>query len=206
MRLRAVFFAVLFGLPAVSFAADPEGVSPLFEVGKPSVEAFVTWGTGYGAVAPDGRHVAAYVSFSDSRLIHAGSRAELRIETSSGAAAGFQSSVSDVLRNADPRTGQAIVTIPIPSGEFTPRSYVSVKIELKSRSALAVPTTAVVRVGGKPFVVRRKGKDDFEQVPVTVGRQNPKYTEILGGLKADDPILIRGAVEWVSRLTVGEED
>ncbi len=179
--------------------------SPLLVEGHAAPQPFVSWANGYGALAEDRRHVAVFLSPEDARRVHPGLTAEVRFGADLQTETPVSGKVSDVLAEADPHTGQAIATIAIAPVTREPRSYVSVRIPVNARTALGVPTRAVIWESGKARVVRRVGENDYAAVDVTVGRQDTDFTEIIGGISISDTILVEGAIEWQNRGQAGEE-
>ena len=202
-----VFCIVMVGLfyVSISFAEETMTSSPLFVTGHPIEHKFTTIATGYGAISEDRRHVAAYFSSGDTTKIKIGATAEIELVDSVNKSDFIGGQVSGILRNADPKTGQSIVTITMAKTASVPaRTYVSIDITLSSRTSLAVPTTAVIVTAGKFLVFKRDEKGDYDKTEVTVGSQAPDFTEIKNGLSTNDTVLVQGAVEWYQNLTGGE--
>lgn len=205
MNVRRFFLGVVmvfFGLNNIR----GEELSALFEVGQPSRQPFSTWAYGYGALSDDQTHVAVYIAGGDGQRIHIGSKAEVRLEGSQGNSSTVAGRVTDLLSEADPHTHQGIATIQIPPQSFPPRTYAHIQIEISSRFALAVPTTAVIWTNGKPTVYKQKEKNDFDPIEVEIGEQTPIFTEIKRGLNSNDKILIQGAAEWALKQSGGEAE
>lgn len=182
--------------------------SPVFKTGSPTSQAFVEWVNGYGALGEDQSHVSAYVDSSPTHRIKTGSEAFVTLETLGGDSVHVSGTVSSVIPNADPQTGQSIVTIGLPRQTLPSRTYASVRIKLHSEKRLAVPTDAILMDEGKPSVFKSDGKDGFIKTPVVIGQQNPDFTEIKSGLAPGDTILIEGIMEWEANESGfgGEED
>ncbi len=185
-------------------ANDEMRSSPLFVTSRPVEHQFTRVATGYGAISQDRRHVAAYFSSGDTMKIKIGEAARVELLDSANKSEFMQGLVSGILRNADPKTGQSVVTITMMKKANVPsRTYASIDITLSSRMSLAVPTTAVIVAAGKFLVFKQDEKGDFDKTKVTVGSQEPDFTEIKNGLSVSDTVLVQGALEWYQNLMGG---
>jgi hypothetical protein len=149
--------------------------------------------------------VSVYVSIAESRRLRRGAPAEVRLGENVEGTTPVNGEIVDILADADPRTGQAIVTISIPAQTAAARTYATARFELDSRIALAVPTTAVVFEDGHPTVYKKKSAEDYEPAVVQIGQQTADFTEILGGVSPGDVILVQGALEWANRAAAAAE-
>jgi membrane fusion protein, heavy metal efflux system len=61
---------------------------------------------------------------------------------------------------------------------LVPGTYMNAEIDVKNNKALALPENAVVSYGGKQFIYRAKGNNQFEMVEVSVGESENGFTEI----------------------------
>lgn len=197
------WMGLLFVLSSAAFPVAGADLGPVFQVGHPSRQPFSTWAYGYGALTHDREHVAAYFPGGASAHIRTGLQTKIRLGTSESEIPG---TVTDVLPEADPGTGQSIVTLRVAPQDLPARTYATVRIKLSSREALAVPTDAVVMEDGNPYVYKRDGKGDFDKVAVTIGEQSPSYTEIRHGLDVSDTVLVEGALEWEAQASGASEE
>jgi len=72
-----------------------------------------------------------------------------------------------------------------------------------------VPLTAVTRLANKDVVFVRQPDGDFELHDVTLGRSAQGRVEILGGLRAEEVVVVDGVFTLKSAIlkgTFGEED
>ena len=81
------------------------------------------------------------------------------------------------------RTLKARIAIPNPEGRLRPGMYATVVIEAPARTALTVPTSAVLRTGDRAVVFVDLGDGRFQPVEVELGRVAGDDTEVLGGLE-----------------------
>ncbi|HUJ14834.1 MAG TPA: HlyD family efflux transporter periplasmic adaptor subunit, partial [Thermoanaerobaculia bacterium] len=60
----------------------------------------------------------------------------------------------------------------------------------RERNIVLVPRNAVFVSALGPYAIRR-GWFSVNEVPLRLGRQNDRFVEVLGGLRADDRVLLR---------------
>jgi multidrug efflux pump subunit AcrA (membrane-fusion protein) len=194
--MKGAVLASLFFLAAHLNATE---LSPLFKVGRPAWKSFSITASGYGALGEDRAHVAVYVSARESKQVRVGAAVTVRLGAPTELTTVVEGRVTSVLRDADPSTGQAIVSIKIPVQTLPARTYASASIDIGAHRALSIPNGALIVSDGLPFVFRMKGENDFEKTPVTIGAQTSDAIEIENGLAPNDRILIEGAVEWAHK-------
>ena len=205
MKIK-IFLALLVGAFFSTSGARAAELSPIFKIGRPMWRSFSTTASGYGALGENQSHVAVYVSLAESRQVRPGAEAEVRLGPPEGMVASVSGRVTSVLADADPTTGQAIVSIEIPLQREPARTYASASIQTTTRRALAVPASALLMIDGQSFVFRQKSDNDFEKTPVVIGEQLADFIEIKSGLKETDNILVEGAAEWSYKdSTAGDE-
>jgi cobalt-zinc-cadmium efflux system membrane fusion protein len=73
-----------------------------------------------------------------------------------------------------------------------------------SKQALAVPASALQEVEGKQVVFIRRSATQFEERGVEEGVTVNNQTEIVGGLKPGEPVVMQGAFHLKSILAGGE--
>lgn len=209
-RIAWLATLAVLALPGTAPTASCSELSPVFALGRPRVEEFRTEIQAYGALAPDRSHVAVYAPAPDVARVRPGLRGEVKLSPPGGGerAVTVRGVVTSILRNADPKTGQAIVTIAIPRQTVPEHAFAQVSIELSARESLALPTTAVIVDQGRSFVYRRDpdSPQEFEKVEVQVGERNPSFTEIRSGVSPGDVVLTEGALEWRSQQEGGGGD
>ena len=196
---------VVMAVFSAFFLRDALADSSLFVTGQPTRKPFIRWAVGYGALADNLRSVAVYVSIADGRRIRSGNRAVISLFPQPEKTIEVPGTVSGVMSDADPNTGQAIVHIAIPEQSGPAHIYTNVRIATDERLAWSVPTNAVIWVNGSPLVYRKTGENQFSPVTVTLGQQRPDITEIRSGLNPEDTILVQGALEWANKDNAGAE-
>ena len=80
------------------------------------------------------------------------------------------------------RTLKARISIPNPGGRLKPGMFATVRFSAPVRSALTVPSAAVVRTGERSVVFVDMGGGSLMPHEVEVGRVTGEYTEILSGV------------------------
>lgn len=77
-----------------------------------------------------------------------------------------------------------------PAGTWRPGMAMRAGIEVGKVSVpLRVPVSALQKMGGSDVLFVRVG-DDYEMRPVSLGRRNEEYAEVLGGIAAGDEIVV----------------
>ncbi len=90
------------------------------------------------------------------------------------------------------RTATARVVIPNPKREWRPGMFVTAKVIFETLELpVVVPKTALQTVENRTVVFIRTEKG-FKPQPVTVGRSNTEFVEIVSGLKKDQQYVIKG--------------
>ncbi|HEV2150082.1 MAG TPA: efflux RND transporter periplasmic adaptor subunit [Longimicrobiaceae bacterium] len=84
---------------------------------------------------------------------------------------------------SEARTLKARIAIPNPEGRIKPGMYATVRISSPSRTALTVPTSAVVHTGERAVVFVDMGRGKIMPHEVEVGRIAGDQTEILAGVE-----------------------
>jgi cobalt-zinc-cadmium efflux system membrane fusion protein len=113
----------------------------------------------------------------------------------------FQGRVDWVSGALDPASHTAKVRLEIdnPNRALRPEMFATVSILLDRTRALAIPRTALLRLGSNTVVFVEKGKNDkylqFERRIVSVKEDGAgDFVPVLRGLSSDDQIVIQGAI------------
>ena len=93
---------------------------------------------------------------------------------------------------ADSRTLTVRIELPNRDGRLRPGMFATVHLGDTSRSALLVPSEAVIRTGKRTLVMLADGKGRFRPAEVRVGRDAGGKTEILAGLAAGEKVVASG--------------
>lgn len=97
------------------------------------------------------------------------------------------------LLEQDTRVSYGRVVLPNQLGRWQPGLFVTAQIVVdRARVAVAVPEEAIVRTSRGPAVFRADGST-FELQPVTPGRTDGVWTEIVDGLESAAQIVVRNA-------------
>jgi cobalt-zinc-cadmium efflux system membrane fusion protein len=119
----------------------------------------------------------------------------------------FAGTVDWVSGTLDPttRTERVRVTLDNVERALRPEMYATVRISVDRRHALAIPRSALLRLGEYKVVFAEIGRDDsrvrFARVPVEVdeGEASP-WLEVKHGVETGQPIVVRGAILLSQRL------
>ncbi|QJD89592.1 efflux RND transporter periplasmic adaptor subunit [Duganella dendranthematis] len=99
----------------------------------------------------------------------------------------------------DPQTRSALVYVDLPQSAgskdapFKAGMFASGQFQLGASDAMTVPQQAIVVRDGFSFVFRLNADKHVSQIKVQPGRRLGDRIEVLGGLKADTQIVVRGA-------------
>jgi Cu(I)/Ag(I) efflux system membrane fusion protein len=102
------------------------------------------------------------------------------------------------------RTVRARVTVANPGGGLKPGMYATIHLATPGRSALTVPSTAVLRTGERDVVFMDIGKGAIKPMDVRVGRVAGDYTEILSGLEPGSRVVTSAQFLLDSESNLGE--
>jgi len=93
--------------------------------------------------------------------------------------------------DANVRTVKVRAIIDNPAHLLRASMFVQGDLVLSSAPALVVPQAAVLKLNDRTFCFKEVGKNRFEEVPVTVSRQDDTVAGIAQGLAAGDEIVAR---------------
>ncbi|MGD0678376.1 MAG: efflux RND transporter periplasmic adaptor subunit [Polyangiaceae bacterium] len=107
--------------------------------------------------------------------------------------------------DANTRTAKVRCTFDNPDGKLRPMMYASVQISVDARKALAIPRSAVVRLGDYKVVFAEVGQADgrvhFERLPIAVDESTlTPYVAVKHGVEAGQRIVVSGASNLSQRL------
>ncbi len=113
----------------------------------------------------------------------------------------FQGQVDWIASSLDPSTHATKVrcTFDNPDGALKPEMFASVRISVDARKALALPRSAVLRLGEQNVVFVDRGatggKERFERLPVTVDEaEGSEWLTVTHGLDRGDRVVTSGAI------------
>jgi membrane fusion protein, copper/silver efflux system len=102
------------------------------------------------------------------------------------------------------RAVRARVTVANPGGALKPGMYATVRLTTPSRTALSVPSSAILRTGERDVVFMDMGKGALMPMDVRIGRVAGEYTEILSGLGAGARVVTSAQFLLDSESNLGE--
>jgi Cu(I)/Ag(I) efflux system membrane fusion protein len=102
------------------------------------------------------------------------------------------------------RSVRARVVVANSDGLLKPGMYATVRLSTPSRSALTVPSSAILRTGERNVVFMDMGKGELMPMDVEVGRTAGDYTEILAGLEPGQRVVTSAQFLLDSESNLGE--
>jgi Cu(I)/Ag(I) efflux system membrane fusion protein len=138
----------------------------------------------------------AEVPESQAALVHVGSFVEARSPALPGAV--FKGRVQAILPdvNQSTRTLKARLELANPASnparQLVPGMFVSVELKSPGRSALLVPSEAVIETGTRTVVMLAERGGRFRPVDVQIGAESEGQTEIRSGLQAGQKVVASG--------------
>jgi cobalt-zinc-cadmium efflux system membrane fusion protein len=141
----------------------------------------------------------------DMARVHMGAPATVTTVAYPGLA--FAGTVDWVSGSLDPstRTAKIRVTLDNPEKKLRPMMYTSVAISVDQRKAVAIPRTAVVRMGEYKVVFlevgQGEGKRQFQRLPVDLDESKMgSFVAVKHGVLAGQKIVVSGASALVQKL------
>jgi HlyD family secretion protein len=132
----------------------------------------------------------AEVTSTELRRIQAG--AKVSVTAASGAAA--EGTVRMIAPTVDPQTRNALVYVDLPANsDFRAGMFARGEFALGSSDALTVPQEALVVRDGFSYVFVVGAEQRVQQRKVQTGRRVADRVEVLAGLDANAPVVVRGA-------------
>lgn len=132
------------------------------------------------------------VPAKDLNAVRTGQQANVKAIAFDHEASGTLSYVG-ALVGAQTRTASARIVLPNPKGVWRPGLPVTVNLVLASVDvAIAVPVEAIQTINDAPVVFGRHD-ESFDARPLTLGRSDGVFTEVLDGLRAGEQIAARNS-------------
>jgi membrane fusion protein, copper/silver efflux system len=141
---------------------------------------------------------------ADAAAVRAGSGADIEITGLAGRALkGRVAYVYPTLDSAS-RAVRARVAVANAGGVLKPGMYATVRLSTPSRSALTVPSSALLRTGERNVVFIEAKSGALMPFDVQVGRTAGEYTEILAGLDAGQRVVTSAQFLLDSESNLGD--
>jgi membrane fusion protein, heavy metal efflux system len=141
----------------------------------------------------------------DMGRVHVGATAKVR--TLAYPDKVFTGTVDWVSGSLDPstRTAKIRCTFDNPDGKLRPMMYSTVQVAVDTRKAVAIPRSAIARIGGYKVVFVKvgdeNGKTHFERLPVAVDEsEQTSFVEVKHGVDAGQQVVVSGAQYLVQKL------
>ena len=141
---------------------------------------------------------------TDAASVRPGSAAAIEVAGLSGRA--FDGRVTYVYPTLDTasRSVRAKVVVANPGGVLKPGMYATVRLATPSRSALTVPSSAILRTGERNVVFVEMQNGELMPRDVELGRTAGDYTEILSGVQAGQRVVTSAQFLLDSESNLGE--
>ena len=141
---------------------------------------------------------------SDAAAVRAGSSADIELAGLPGRT--FKGRVTYVYPTLDPatRSVRARVVVTNTDGALKPGMYATVRLTTPSRSALTVPTSALLRTGDRTVAFMDMGNGELMPMEVQTGRTAGELTEVLSGLDAGTRVVTSAQFLLDSESNLGE--
>ncbi|MDR3086789.1 MAG: efflux RND transporter periplasmic adaptor subunit [Azoarcus sp.] len=141
----------------------------------------------------------------DLNVIRVGEKVVVKATAFESEAEGSISYVGALL-GQDTRTAKARVTLPNPEMAWRPGLFVNIEVVSgEAEVPVSVLAEAIQTIGDKS-VVFIKVPDGFVAQPVTLGRSDGKYIEVVSGMKAGTPYAASGSFVLKSELGKGSAE
>lgn len=141
---------------------------------------------------------------ADAARVQRGASAAIAIEGLAGRQ--FAGRVDYVYPTLDAasRTVRARIVVPNPSATLKPGMFATVSLHMRGRSALTVPSTAVVRTGARTLVFVDFGSGEFAARAVELGAERGELTEVLAGLEPGQRVVTSAQFLLDSESNLGD--
>ena len=120
----------------------------------------------------------------------------------------FEGRIASLGSRVDPITRSISVRAELPNEnlELRPGMLLNVRLERAVDTTLMVPESAVIPIRGEFFVFRISDENRAERIEVEIGRRQPGWVEILGGLEEGERIVSEGVVRLRDGLPVAPQE
>ena len=141
---------------------------------------------------------------SDAASVRPGSSADIELAGLPGRT--FKGRVTYVYPTLDPasRSVRARVVVTNTDGVLKPGMYATVRLTTPSRSALTIPTSALLRTGDRTVAFMDMGGGELMPMDVKTGRTAGEYTEVLSGLDSGTRVVTSAQFLLDSESNLGE--
>ena len=141
---------------------------------------------------------------TDAAAVRVGSGADLELTGLPGRT--FKGRVAYVYPTLDSvsRAVRARVVVSNTGGVLKPGMYATVRLSTPGRTALTVPSSAILRTGERNVVFMDMGNGELMPLDVEIGRTAGDYTEILAGLEPGQRVVTSAQFLLDSESNLGE--
>jgi len=128
----------------------------------------------------------------DLRFVNIGQAVHITNQAFPGQAYHGRVTFLDPVVNNETRTARVRTEFDNPNGNLMPNMFVSARIEVSKREALAVPMSAVLSTGKRTVVWVEVAQNRFEPRDVVIGISSGSYYEVLKGLNEGERVATTG--------------
>jgi Cu(I)/Ag(I) efflux system membrane fusion protein len=141
---------------------------------------------------------------SDAAAVRTGTSADIELTGLPGRT--FKGRVTYVYPTLDAATRSLRARIVVTNTDrvLKPGMYATVRLATPIRSALTVPTSALLRTGDRTVAFMDMGNGELMPMDVQVGRSSGEYTEVLSGLDAGTRVVTSAQFLLDSESNLGE--
>lgn len=175
----------------VTFRSAADGVV----LKKPSIEGmrFMPGEVLYQIADLSSVWILADVFEQDLGMVHQGQTVTIRVDAYPDKV--FNGEVTFIYPTVTPETRTAIVRIKLPNAQGLLKPAMYARVEFASfhskEKSLTVPDSAVLDSGTRRLVLVDLGEGRYEPRTVKLGMHTDGYTEVLGGLKAGEVVVVK---------------
>ncbi|MDQ3520676.1 MAG: efflux RND transporter periplasmic adaptor subunit [Gemmatimonadota bacterium] len=148
--------------------------------------------------------VEAELRAADVPSVRIGSVADIEIVGLEGRALKGRVEYIQPMVEGETRTVRARVAVPNTTGILKPGMYATVRLSTSSRTALTVPSSAVLRTGERAIVFVDMGGGQLMPHDVELGRVAGDFTEVLTGLEPGQRVVTSAQFLLDSESNLGE--
>jgi Cu(I)/Ag(I) efflux system membrane fusion protein len=141
---------------------------------------------------------------ADAAAVRVGSGADIAVAGLAGRELKGRVAYVYPMLDSATRAVRARVAVANAGGALKPGMYATVRLSTPSRSALTVPSSAILRTGERNVVFMDMGKGALMPMDVEVGRSAGDYTEIISGLEAGARVVTSAQFLLDSESNLGE--
>jgi len=148
-------------------------------------------------------HASLTVFEKDVNSVSVGQK--LKITTSSRPNKQYTATVHAINRSlSTDRSSEVHCDFDISDKELFPGMFVNAELSINTEETQAVPEEAIVSWDNKRFVFAKTNTDQFEMIPIDIGKASDGYVEVITDLK-DKKLVMKNAYSLLMKLKTSED-